>query len=153
MSPHDRGFEFERFLSDLFGHFGLAPRGSFRLIGEQIDGSFVLHAETYLLEAKGQEAPLGNAELLIFSGKVTGKAEWSRGLLVSYSGFTGDGLEAFGRGRKTNIVCMSGVDLRCTVTGRLSLIDVLNRKVRHAAETNEAFAPVQKLFPEEKLVV
>jgi hypothetical protein len=97
--------------------------------------------------------PLGNAELLIFSGKVGGKAEWSRGLLVSYSGFTRVGLEAFGRGRKTNSVCMSGVDLRCTVTGRLSLIEVLDRKVRHAAETNEAFAPVQKLFPEEKLVV
>jgi uncharacterized protein YjbI with pentapeptide repeats len=30
------------------------PRGSFRLIGEQIDGSFHLEGETYLLEAKWQ---------------------------------------------------------------------------------------------------
>lgn len=153
MSAEHRGFEFEHFLSDLFAHFGLAPRGSFRLTGEQIDGSFKLHAEVYLLEARWREVPAGNADLVVFSGKVASKAEWSRGLFISYSGFTGDGLEAFSRGRQTNIVCMSGVDLRCVVTGRLSLVDVLDRKVRYAAETNQAFAPVQKLFPEERLSI
>ncbi len=97
--------------------------------------------------------PANNTDLLAFHGKVGGKAEWSRGLFISYSGFTAVGLEAFSRGRQTNLVCMSGVDLHCVVAGRLSLVDVLDRKVRYAAETNQAFAPVQKLFPEEKLAV
>jgi hypothetical protein len=52
LSPQERGLRFERFLSKLFAAYQLAPRGAFRLVGEQIDGSFLLHAETYLLEAK-----------------------------------------------------------------------------------------------------
>jgi hypothetical protein len=47
LSPQERGLRFEGFLSDLFAAFDLAPRGSFRLVGEQIDGSFRLHTETY----------------------------------------------------------------------------------------------------------
>ena len=54
LAPTSRGFAFEKFLSQAFALFGLAPRGSFRLVGEQIDGSFHLEGETYLLEAKWQ---------------------------------------------------------------------------------------------------
>ena len=32
--------------------YGLSARASFRLVGEQIDGSFVLGDDIYLLEAK-----------------------------------------------------------------------------------------------------
>ena len=52
LEPQARGYAFERFLRDLFDANGLSPRASFRLVGEQIDGSFELSAETYLLEAK-----------------------------------------------------------------------------------------------------
>jgi hypothetical protein len=52
LPPHERGFEFEKFLKSLFDAYGLSARASFRLVGEQIDGSFVMHNETYLLEAK-----------------------------------------------------------------------------------------------------
>jgi restriction endonuclease Mrr len=71
------------------------PRGAFRLTGEQIDGSFNLGDETYLLEAKWQNAPVVADELDAFQGKVERKAQWSRGLFISYSGFSKDGLEAF----------------------------------------------------------
>ena len=54
LAPNPRGFAFERFLDELFTAFKLAPRRSFRLVGEQIDGSFHLASETYLLEAKWQ---------------------------------------------------------------------------------------------------
>lgn len=40
LPPQTRGFAFEGFLDALFAVFGLSPRKSFRLIGEQIDGSF-----------------------------------------------------------------------------------------------------------------
>jgi hypothetical protein len=42
LEPTPRGFAFEKFLTEAFAIFGLAPRGSFRLTGEQIDGSFQL---------------------------------------------------------------------------------------------------------------
>lgn len=37
-----RGYQFERYLNRLFKDCALEPRESFRIKGEQIDGSFVL---------------------------------------------------------------------------------------------------------------
>jgi len=146
LSPQERGFEFERFLAQLFEAFKLAPRDSFRLVGEQIDGSFQFQDEIYLVEATWRNIPVGEEELLAFSGKVAGKAKWSRGLLISYSGFSQDGLDAFARGKPTNIVCMDGLDLYSILQGKLDLRNVLAQKVRRAAETNEAFVQARDLF-------
>jgi hypothetical protein len=48
-------------------------------------------------------------ELRAFNGKIDEKAAWSRGLFISYSGFTDDGLFAFGRGKK--VICKDGRDI------------------------------------------
>jgi hypothetical protein len=136
---------FEGFLSDLFAAFDLAPRGSFRLMGEQIDGSFGLHTETYLVEAKWHGPQIGFADLMAFSGKVAGKAAWARGLFVSNSGFTQEGLEAFSRGRQTNLICVDGLDLYEVLSRRVSLVAALEEKARRAAETNRAYIPVRDL--------
>ena len=124
---------------------GINPKTPFRVKGEQIDGSFKLGGDTYLVEAKWQAGQTGLADLLTFSGKVSGKATWSRGVFISNSGFTPDGLEAFKSGRQTNIFCLDGFDLHEIVHNRLSLIAVLEDKLRKAAETNRAFVPVREL--------
>ena len=145
LDPQARGLRFEGFLNELFAGFGLAPRGAFRLVGEQIDGSFRLRGQTYLVEAKWHGPQIGFADLMTFSGKVAGKASWSRGLFVSHSGFTADGLEAFSRGRQTNLICADGLDLHEVLSRKVSLIDVLEEKARRAAETNRAFIAVRDL--------
>ena len=129
----------------MFGAYELAPRGAFRLTGEQIDRSFRLHSETYLVEAKWHGPQIGFADLMTFSGKVSGKAAWARGLFVSISGFSIDGLEAFSRGRQTNLICMCGLDLYEVLSQRASLTGVLEAKARRAAETNRAYVPVREL--------
>jgi hypothetical protein len=145
LNPQARGLRFEGFLNELFEGFGLAPRGSFRLVGEQIDGSFKLNGQTYLVEAKWHGPQIGFADLMAFSGKVGGKASWSRGLVVSHSGFTAEGLEAFSRGRQTNLICADGLDLYEVLSRKVSLIAVLEAKERRAAETNRAFIGVRDL--------
>ena len=95
MPPQERGLRFEGFLNELFAAHDLAPKKAFRNTGEQIDGSFRLDGQTYLVEAKWHGPQIGFADLMTFSGKVGGKASWSRGLFVSNSGFTTEGLEAF----------------------------------------------------------
>jgi len=147
MPPQQRGFAFERFLTDLFELFRLAPRRSFRLVGEQIDGNFQLGQDVYLVEAKWQNEPTGQSDLLSFSGKVEGKAQWSRGVFISYSGFSQDGLEAFARGNRRESFCMDGFDLHCVLTHGLNLGEVIAAKVRRAGETNDAFVSVRDLFP------
>lgn len=145
LSPQARGYAFETLLRDLFNVYGLQAREPFRLKGEQIDGSFVLQGETYLVEAKWQEAPTGVADLHTFHGKLEQKAAWTRGLFVSNSGFAEDGLAAFGRGKR--VVCMDGLDLYETLSRELPLNHVLESKVRRAAETGLPFARVRDLFP------
>lgn len=145
LDPQTRGLRFEGFLNELFAGFGLAPRGAFRVVGEQIDGSFRLQGQTYLVEAKWHGPQIGFADLMTFSGKVSGKASWARGLFVSNSGFTAEGLEAFSRGRQTNLICADGLDLYEVLSRKVSLIDVLEEKARRGAETNRAFFPVRDL--------
>ena len=144
LASQPRGYEFERFLKALFDASGLGARAAFRLIGEQIDGSFQISGETYLLEAKWTDLRIGAADLRSFNAKLEDKAAWTRGLFVSNSGFTDDGLEAFGRGKR--VVCMDGLDLYETLDRRLSLEDVIARKVRRAAESGQPFVPVRDLF-------
>jgi hypothetical protein len=145
LAPSPRGFAFERLLNEVFSVFNLAPRRSFRLVGEQIDGSFHLANETYLVEAKWQDLQIGNRELQAFAGSVRAKAIWSRGLYISYSGFSEDGLVAFGRGDATRIICLDGLELWQILQSKLDLSEILSLKTRRAAETGRAYVPVRDL--------
>lgn len=149
LPPQQKGFEFERFLNTLFQTFGLEPRSSFRLQGEQIDGSIEFENHTYLIEAKYQATPVGEADLLIFRSKVEGKATWSRGIFISISSFTDDGLAAFSRGRPTNLITFNGQDLFFIVDGQISLDQAIRLKARRAAETGEVMVSVYQLLFEQ----
>lgn len=144
LEPQQRGYAFEGFLQRLFADAGLAPRQPFRNIGEQIDGSFVLDSEVYLLEAKWTRAEIGVADLHAFHGKLE-KAAWTRGVFISYGGFTTVGLKAFGPARR--MFCVEGRDLYEGLDRHIPLIDMLRAKFRQAAETGEPFVPIAKLFP------
>ena len=144
LTPHDRGYAFEKFLRRCFDVSGLKAREAFRNVGEQIDGSFLLGEETYLLEAKWQASPTGAGDLHVFHGKLEQKAAWARGLFVSYHGFTAEGLIAFGPGKR--LICMDGCDLNDALDRRIPIRAVLERKVRRAAETGRAYVPLGELF-------
>lgn len=145
LSAQARGFAFEGYLKGLFDAFGLAAQEPFRLRGEQIDGSFQLGSDTYLLEAKWRGKATGVADLHTFHGKIEQKAAWTRGLFVSISGFSEDGLVAFGRGKR--VICMEELDLYEMLDREIPLNQVLERKVRRAAETGMPFLRVRDLFP------
>ena len=119
-------------------------RMPFRNVGEQIGGSFVLDGETYLVEAKWVTDPVGDRDLHAFHGKLDGKAQWARGLFVSYNGFTDEGLASFGKGKKA--ICMEGRDFYDALERGIPLREVLERKVRHAAETGHPFLRVMDLY-------
>lgn len=144
LAPQPRGYAFEAFLKSLFDSHGLEAREAFRLRGEQIDGSFLLCGETYLLEAKWQNPRCGVEDLHAFHGKVEQKATWARGLFISNSGFTEDGLHAFGRAKR--VICMDGFDLYEVLERALPLESALAAKVRAAAETGLPFTRIRDLF-------
>jgi hypothetical protein len=145
LEPQPRGYAFQKFLNSFFELSGLKPRSPFRITGEEIDGSLELNTHTYLIEAKWQAKATSENDLLVFSGKVGGKATWSRGLFISYAGYSKEGLEAFARGKQTNMIGMDAQDLFFILDGRMSLTDALQAKIRRAGETNSFYVSVYDL--------
>lgn len=144
LAPQARGYAFETFLQQLFEASNLQPRAPFRNTGEQIDGSFQCRGDIYLVEAKWVVNPVGAGELHILQGKISEKAAWTRGVFISYYGFTDVGLEAFGRGK--SLICISGKDINDALEKHIPFADVIDRKVRAAAETGSVFVPLDQLF-------
>lgn len=142
--PHARGYHFERLLTALFNAWDMDARGGFRLVGEQIDGSFQHGAFTYLLEAKWHRAKIEAEKLHAFQGKLSERLEGTRGLFVSFEGFTDGALKAFTAKR---IILADGMDIFDAVTRRISFPDIITAKARHASEYRSPFVHVRTLFP------
>lgn len=138
-SAQSRGFAFERYLNRLFEAFDLMPNGSFKTSGEQIDGSFLLYDEVYLLEAKWRSEKTSKSDLVLFNEKVKSKSRITRGLFISYMGYTKEALENFGQGTEVAIVLMSVQELAISLERKYPLQEVLFKKIRALAERGDFF--------------
>ena len=139
---HARGFALERLLTALFELEDLAPRSSFRIVGEQIDGSFDWRNKTHLVEAKWQKDPTAAKDFAQLEFKTSGKSYDTRGLMISINGYSGDGLIALSKKGPLKFVCIDGSHLMRAVQPGGSLRKVLEQVWRHADETGEAYFPV-----------
>jgi hypothetical protein len=137
-NPQTRGFQFEKFLNDLFMFFDLDPKGSFKITGEQIDGSFTFDNTDYLLEAKWQKRSIDAQTLYGFGGKIQGKLKNTLGLLISLEGFSPECTKTENPSVKA-IILMNGPDLMQVLDGRIRLNDMLYIKRRHASQTGEIY--------------
>jgi hypothetical protein len=142
-APQQRGYAFERFLKRWCDTWHLDAHASFRTTGEQIDGSFLHDGSMYLLEAKWHNRPIDAAMLHGFQGKLLERPDWTRGLYVSYGGFSGESFNAFTARR---LIMMDGADIYHSLSNRLDLGDVIRRKVRHHSERRQPFARVTDLY-------
>jgi hypothetical protein len=137
-NKQERGRKLEPFLFDLFNLFDLLPRGSFSIVGEQIDGAFEMDGNHFLLEAKWEQSPIGARELRYFKEQVESRLDNTLGLFVSMAGFTEEGIAAFQRSRP-NIILMDGEDIVAVLEGFIDLKELLARKQRYASQTGEVF--------------
>lgn len=143
LDPHPRGYQFEIWLNQLFTIFDMDPRGSFRNVGEQIDGSFTMKGSHYLIEAKWHNKETPASDLYAFQGKLDRKAFWTRGVFISWMGFSSDGLKAFGNGNK--IVCITGRDIYKALESNIPFPILLEAKLRHASETGECYIAYENI--------
>lgn len=133
-----RGHLLEKFLNDLFNFFDLDAKNSFKITGEQIDGSFTFDNTDYLLEAKWQKKQINAQELYGFAGKIQGKLKNTLGLYISLEGYSPESTKTDNPSVKA-IILMDGLDLMQILEGRIKLTDMLYIKRRHAAQTGEIY--------------
>lgn len=134
------GKKFEVLLERLFTMERLAPRGSFRLQGEEIDGSFVLDNEVYLVEAKLRSKDIEGKDLAHFSEKIERKSRFTRGVLVTTGGVSEGGMEWFRRGKPQLFFILTGGELSELFKFGGSLPDLLRRRQRLLCEEGRALA-------------
>jgi hypothetical protein len=135
------GLSLEKLLNQLFRIYDLSPRPGFRIIGEQIDGSFVLDGAVYLVEAKWEKAPLAEAPLLVFRGKIEGKSTFTRGLFIALNDVTPDARFAITQGKSPSFFVMNGYDLMMILSEAISLTEYLQKRVRLLAEEGRVCVP------------
>lgn len=133
-----RGYDLQDLLRDLFALHDLDPRGSFARPGEQADGSITLDGTVLLIEARWTGALTDPREVREFRTKVHDKLDNTLGLMISMSGFTDEAISSAAGGGRMVVVLMDGQDLASVFTGLTDLVEVIQRKLRHAAETGNA---------------
>ncbi|MBC2005483.1 hypothetical protein HCA78_17045 [Listeria booriae] len=140
--PRKRGFAFEKYLKELFDNANLNPRGSFKIIGEQIDGSFEINNAYYLLEAKWTGKKTEKSDLVIFNEKVSSKSGYTRGLFISYSGYSTDAVSTLSHGRTINIILMTCEELAISLSRGINIRDIITDKTRALAEEGNCYKSV-----------
>jgi len=143
---NERGYDLEKLINQLFRLFDLTPRSPFKRTGEQIDGSFVLDRDHYLLEAKWTKDRVNLADLRDLDGAVASSLDNTLGLFVSIEGFTDEGLMAYLQGTRPRIVCADGADIFMVMDGRIDLADLLQRKKDIAVEKKKIYVSANDII-------
>jgi hypothetical protein len=131
IKPQQRGYEFERFLQRLFEQQNIGMSEGFRLVGEQIDGSFKFEGENYITEAKWQDASISTDALYKFAMKAEGKM-YGRGVFISVNAYSNEGIRAIVVGKAIKTILVDGEDLTLVLEGLIPLRKMLDVKIRAA---------------------
>jgi hypothetical protein len=148
LQPQQRGYALERFLYALFAAYKFNPRPSFRIVGEQIDGSIEFANEVYLIEAKWQSEPIVQADLAVLDSRVSGHSPIGRGIFITVGCFSPDGITAHERLGPSAMIGIDGQDLYFMMEHGLPVDEVLRRKVRWLVETGRFHHPVREFMSE-----
>jgi hypothetical protein len=123
--------------------FNAAVRVPFRIVGEEIDGSFELDHEVYLLEAKWHEKPSGIDHLYVFREKVGGKSPFTRGAFFSINGITSEAAEALTHGKTPLFYVVNGHVLLMLLEGMLDLTTFLGADGGYSAKGGCAYSSLK----------
>ncbi len=141
-----RGYNFQGFLYELFDLSGLKPLAPFKATGEQIDGGFEFRNSTYLLEAKWQDEPANQSDLLVLSERARGKIEGTKGIFISVNGYSREAVPAFLKGRRPNIILLDGTHIMAVLEGRITLSSMLEKILRIASSTAEIYIDIKNIL-------
>ena len=139
VSKQSKGYDFEKYLMDIFDAAGLKPRNGYRIEGEQIDGSIYFDGNIYLVEAKWTDCPVNRNDLVVFADKVSRKSNFARGIFISHSGFVENAVNTFTNGKNSPIVLMDVREIAWLLENKIDIKDVLTIKIRKLVEEGRCY--------------
>jgi hypothetical protein len=90
---------------------------------QNLDGSFELDGQIYLLESKWEKCHLPEADLLVFRGKIEGKSTFTRGVFIALNDISTQALDAITRGKAASFFVVNGYDLMMILNEAMSLTE------------------------------
>lgn len=150
LTPQKRGFEFERLLYKLFTLEQLQPSGSFRVKGEQTDGMLKFGSNYYLLEARWWKNPVSATHLQAFTSKVSSKFIGTRGVFLSMSDFSESVPDALRFLPYSNVLLFDRMDIDYCFNPKYSFSDILDVKLRYAAQLGIVNYPFKRYLNHKK---
>ena len=142
--PQQRGFDFERLFFDILNLEQFEFIRPYKNIGEQIDGFFKYEKFDYLVDIKWEKDVAKNEFFAVFDGKIKGKAQSTRGLLVSVNGFCPNAISRYS-GDTPRILAMEGSEIMMILEDRISFYDCLKSKIDAFVRKGEIFHKINFL--------
>lgn len=67
-------------------------------------------------------------------------------MFISRSGFTREGLDAWGKGKR--VICVSGYDLVLMLKNNISFRILMEEKIRRSTETGSLYVKIDEIYPD-----
>lgn len=143
VGTQEGGYEFEEWFYKLLDYSEITNRKPYKSAGRQIDGSLTHDGTTYLVELKFTKAPSGAPDIDSLKAKVNKMADNTMGVMVSMSSYTSTAIYD-ASGSRTTLILMDASHLYMFLSGAMKFGEIISRVRRHAAQTGEAYLPIQK---------
>lgn len=141
-----RGYELEELLNKMFDLFGFDVYKPFKLIGEQIDGSFKHDGENYIFESKWHDKELAVNSLYEFAYKIESNTLYPRGVFFSINGYTDQTIERITHNKKAQLILFDAIDFISILEERVTLTFLLDEKIRFAQTHSKIYINANEIL-------
>ena len=138
-----KGYAFEKYITLLFDAFSLNPMVSYKTRFNQIDGSFSIDNQTFLIEAKYTNNPINKNPLVLFEDKIKRKSSHARGLFLTHAPLSKNAVKYFENSGSTFIVMYTD-EIDYILRKKMNLPDLIRKKIRHLDETGNILFQTEK---------
>jgi len=146
-NPRERGDRFEDLMNRIFEYFSEASKGSFRRVGEQIDGQFYFDKHWYLVEVRWRQEKASAADISVLRDRA--KSAYggdTRALFISFNGFSEECLQSLSGTSDERVILMDGVDLRDVLNCDIGFDVLLAEKQAEIVRTKQPFISARDIL-------
>ena len=143
-------FAFEKFIQKIFYYEGTNYFPNIRTRNEEIDIAIFIDSIPYILDIKYYKSRCNSSDVFSLIGKLSGRPNYTIGILLSYFGFTSTAIGTADEFR--NIILMDFHDIEyCVKSEIMSLTSLIRIKHNWSILKKISWIPIQKLI-EEKVI-
>lgn len=135
----ERGDRFEALMNKVFDYYCEQSKGSFRRIGEQIDGQFYFDKHWYYVEIRWREQQSNAGDISVLRDRAAAAFGGdTKALFISFHGFTDECLASLAGRTHERVVLMDGYDLRCVLDCKIGFDVLLSEKQAEIVRQKDA---------------